>query len=131
MPFDDIDKIQITAGPDSDPLPEDVYDARITDMKLVEGKKFQSEELEKKILFEFTVTKGDFKNQKVYTRVRPKLSSEPKPSNLWKLASAALGQDPDKSKFHIHDLAEADLRISVTINERGYNQILGYMKAKA
>ena len=136
--FEDLDKIEITAVT-FEVVPQGVYDAQITNITKVIGKKFQSEEEEVKIQFEFTILDGAESGKKLIRRVNTKLGDTPgKESTLYKLACAALGKKLKRdenggfSEFHLSDLKNAIVKIVVEVTEKDgktFNDIVSYMKA--
>lgn len=133
MAFEDIETIEVTTGGQEFTIvPEGTYDVQITNITKKVGKKYMSEEEETVILFEFTILNGDNSGDKLFRRVRPVISNQPKESNLYKVAKAVLKEvKPDE--FHLTDLKDALLKAVVEVQEkdgRKFNNIVSFMKAK-
>jgi hypothetical protein len=133
--MEEIDNIEIkTGGSDFETVPEGMYDVQITNIKKVEGKKYMSEEVETKILFEFTILDGEQSGQKVFQRVRPVLSIKPKPSKLYELVCAATGKkltEGEFKEFHLSPLKDLILSVVVVETEKNgtrYNNIASFLK---
>lgn len=93
-------EIQYPEEKEFDPIPEGMYQCRISAIKEVEGKKYMSSEMEMKIQFEFTILEGVAVKRKIWKKIAPKFS-EPyeggKPSGLYILLRNVLGRIPTRT----------------------------------
>ena len=137
MGYKELDDINIQkGGAEYDPLPEDVYLVKITKIDKIQDKKWQSDQLETKLNFEFSLLSEEYKGRKLYRKVRPVLSYQPKESNLYSIACAALRfklGDKDFEEFHLSNLMDKELRVSTAVVEKNgkkYNNIAAFLKSK-
>lgn len=130
MAYEGIDEVEISTGTEFKTIPEGTYNVQVTNITKKIGKKYQSEEEEIVLLFEFTILDGDLAGEKLFRRVRPILSNQPKESNLWKVAKAIL-KTVDPKEFHVSDMKDAILKVVVEVTEKDgkqFNNIVSFMK---
>lgn len=139
--------VKSSEKPDFLVLPEDVYQVKILDIKLLENQpKFQSTDVEDVLKFEFVVTEaGEFNGTKLFSKnIRPMLSAGStgySPSTLYKIFSAvfrvSLSEEESKtvSAQNINDMIGKEVRVHVkpiTSKSSGktYNTITDYLPLK-
>lgn len=119
-----------------DLLPEDVYEAVIKNAEDVIQTKYQSKEEESVIEFTFEITKGEFKDRKLWKKIRPMVSGafeKGQASGLYILLKAVNGEvlDGEVSSELINNLIGKEVKIVVIIKEsdskKQYNKIDNFL----
>jgi len=133
--MNDLDNIKIDISEAPKPLPQDVYEVKVTNIIKQEPRinPFTQAE-ETRLKFEFMVTAGKEKGKRVFASVTPKLSTDPKPSNLYKIWSACEVRNPKPTEFnqlHLSKLIGKTLKVlvnQVEKNDRIFNNIESYIR---
>jgi hypothetical protein len=133
----DLNDIQVDVAQDFDVLPEDMYEVTISKIEPAERKKYQSEEKETVLKFEYTILKGEFKDRRLFQTIRPKLGAGEKTgksSNLYKLWCAVEGRKftkDDFPSFHLKALLFRNLKVvteNKEVGDKTYANISTFLK---
>jgi len=120
----------------ADIVPEDIYLAEIADVEIVEGKKYQSTEMEKKLQFTFKVLEGAQAGKTFQKRTTFKYTGGTMSSGLFLIVQAVVGTVVPADKINmtfLNSLIGARLRVVVknTVDAQGreWNNCDSFMKA--
>ncbi len=124
-------------------LPEDIYQVELIDISEVEGKKYKSEELEKKLKFEFAVVEdGEFYGYRVWKRLplTAPNNDEQYENNLHKIVKAIKGRSLTFDECvtfgtdELNELFNKQLRVTTKNTEKDgkiFTNIEAYLPVKS
>ncbi len=133
-----------TAG-NFNPMPPDVYEFTLIDVAVVEKKKFNSEEKEKRIQFKFAcIEEGPYYGSQVWRDVTQKLTKYKGGSNLYLALKGIMGREITDEEVNnaasflsdelLNGLVGTQVRLSVdqVTSETGkvYNNLVSYLPVK-
>jgi hypothetical protein len=123
-----------------DILPEDIYEAEVFDVKEVEDTGYQTDEMEEKIEFTFSILDEKYKGRRLWKKVRAVIAdgkNSPKPSELYKILCSLDNLnwgEQEVSAEDINKLIGKKCRIVVKkeTSKKGneYNKITDVLKVK-
>ena len=134
----DLDGIIISVGEGGnyDPLPEDVFEVMIEDIKAEKKPNpYHDNKEELSLNVVFNIMEGDHTGRKLFRRMSPHISIQ-RPSNLYKLVSAIEGKTLDGAffeDFKLKTLLGKFLRVTVknvTKGENTYSNIDSFLATK-
>ena len=114
-----VQNVSVTSGSGKDftPLPKDVYTFQVLDIETKEGTKFQSDEVEEKLVFKFVcLDEGELYGRQIYKYVSQKLVGGGKPSSLYTRLAGLTG--------HLYSKEECK-KASEIINVDFLNSLIG------
>jgi hypothetical protein len=132
--MDNLDDIKIEIAEPIKPIPEGVYNVKITNINKKKAINTVTKMEETRLSFEFTILDGSEKDHKLFRSVTPKLAFEPKMSNLYQIWAAVAGKNPkalEFPNFHLSPLIGKTLKVVVAQVEKNdvvYSNITSYLK---
>jgi len=122
-------------------LPEDIYEAEVFDVKEVEDTGYQTDEMEEKIEFTFTILDEKYKSRRLWKKVRAVIAdgrNSPKPSELYKVLSALDSLNWGEKEVSAEDInkligKKCRLVVKIKTSAKGndYNYITDVLKVKS